>query len=106
MPLELRAELPEFTAVCIEIPDDATKTEISIARLADLMTGPDPLAACQAAGDDWLAHGTDLILQAPSVLVPEDSNIMLNPTHPRSGEVSVVSSRSFQFDPRLAIERR
>lgn len=106
MPLELRAELTDFEAVRINVPDHATRTEISIEQLAGLMSSPNPLAACQAIGDDWLASGTDLILQVPSVLVPEDPNIILNPTHRHMNEVFIVDTRRFRFDPRLAIPRR
>jgi RES domain-containing protein len=106
MPLELRAELADFEAVRIDVPDHATRTEISVEQLASLMTSPDPLAACQAIGDDWLVSGADLILQAPSVLVPEDPNIILNPTHRQMSEVSVVQTRRFRFDPRLTASRR
>jgi RES domain-containing protein len=106
MPLELRAELADFEAVRIGVPDHATRTEVSIEQLSSLMASSDPLAACQAIGDDWLASGADLILQAPSVLVPEDLNIMLNPAHRHMSEVSVVETRRFRFDPRLAVPRR
>jgi RES domain-containing protein len=106
MPPELRAELGEFEAIRVNVPENASKTEISMERLADLMNSRNPLAACRADGDDWLVRGTDLILQAPSVVVPEESNIMLNPNHPGMAEVSIVSTRRFRFDPRLAASQR
>src|SRR5260370_31602181 len=56
MPLELRAELSDFEAIRIDLPDDATRSEISIGQLAALMASADPLAACRAVGDDWLAR--------------------------------------------------
>src|ERR1043166_3188063 len=97
----LRDDLPEFEAVRIDVPDDASRTEISLRAFERLMASSDTLAACRSAGDDWLARGADLILRAPSVLIPEELNFMLNPTHPRMPEVSIVSSRTFRFDPRL-----
>jgi RES domain-containing protein len=102
MPLELRAELADFEAIRIEVPDSAAKSEISIKQFADLMTTRDPLVACQTIGDDWLARGSDLILQVPSVVVPEDPNLILNPAHPQMDEVFIASTRRFRFDPRLA----
>jgi hypothetical protein len=45
------------------------------------------------------------MLQAPSVLVPEEFNFMLNPEHSRMRDVRIVSSRRFHFDPRLAAKR-
>lgn len=105
LPPELRVELADFEAICINVPDDAPSAAISIERFASLMASPDPLAACRAVGDDWLSRGSELVLQAPSVLVPEDSNVMLDPAHPRMDEVSIVSTRRFRFDPRLALTR-
>jgi len=34
--------------------------------------------------------------------VPEESNLMLNPAHPRMRDVAIVSRRRFRFDPRLS----
>jgi RES domain-containing protein len=102
MPPELRVELAAFEAVRIDVPEDAPGTEVSIAQFATLIASPDPLAACRAVGDEWLARGSELVLRAPSVVVPEDVNIMLNPVHPRMNEVAIVSTRSFHFDRRLA----
>jgi len=34
--------------------------------------------------------------------VPQENNIMFNPSHPRMREVSVVESIAFHFDERMA----
>ena len=44
------------------------------------MGSRDPLAACQKIGDDWLARGSDLVLRAPSVVIPEEFNTKSNLT--------------------------
>jgi RES domain-containing protein len=98
----LRDDVPEFEAVCIDVPDDAGVTNVSNEQFERLMASRDPLAACQSAGDGWISRGIDLVLRAPSVLVPEDLNLMLNPAHPRMREVAIRSSRRFRFDPRLS----
>src|SRR5262245_31474669 len=87
-----RDELPEMVAVHIEVPDDAGASEIDIPQFQSLMAAPDPLAACQALGDEWLAKGGKLVLRAPSVLVPEETNVMLNPQHPAMSGVRIISS--------------
>ena len=102
---ELRDSLPELEAVRISVPDDASRVEISSDRFARLTARVDPLAACRRIGDDWLSRGSHLMLEAPSVLVPEEFNFMLNPEHSRMREVRIVSSRRFRFDPRLAAKR-
>jgi RES domain-containing protein len=100
-PPALRDRLPELEAVRIAVPDDASGVEISIGQFEGLMTTSDPLAACRALGDEWLARGSALVLKAPSVVVSEELNVMLNPAHVQMREVRIESSRRFHFDPRL-----
>ncbi len=101
LPQVLRLNTPDFEVVHLTIPDDAGTMRISLAELETLLAAPDPLAACQAVGDSWIATGRDLVLAAPSVIVPEELNLMLNPAHARMRDVAIVSSRRFQFDTRL-----
>jgi hypothetical protein len=42
-----------------------------------------------------------LVLKAPSVLIPEELNVMLNPMHAEMRRVHIERSRPFRFDPRL-----
>ena len=100
-PPALRDSLPALEAVQIAVPDDEGVQEISIREFRRLLADTDPLGACRAIGDEWLARGSELILKAPSVVIPEELNIMLNPAHPRMRGVRIVSSRTFRFDPRL-----
>lgn len=53
-------------------------------------------------GDEWVWSGKSLCLQVPSVLVPEESNYLLNPAHPAFGQLKVGRPRSLVFDQRLA----
>jgi RES domain-containing protein len=102
VPPEARDSLPELTAVRLQIPDDVGIARISTEELQRMLGASDPQSACRAAGDRWLATGTDLVLAAPSVVIPEERNLMINPDHPRMNEVRIVSRRPFRFDPRLA----
>jgi RES domain-containing protein len=105
IPPELRDELPELEAVRISIPDNADRTELPLERLKELLEERNSLQACQAEGDNWLARDSALVLQAPSVLVPEEANFMINPSHPQMQYVRIVSTRRFRFDPRLTGRR-
>jgi RES domain-containing protein len=102
IPPEQRLSLPDFEAVRLGIPDDAGTSEVTVAELEHLLAMPNAEVACRARGDRWLASGSDLVLVAPSVVVPEEANLMLNPAHPRMRDVAVLSSRRFRFDPRLS----
>ena len=108
IPPALRDGLDAFEAVRLRIPDDAGTTQISIGEFATMLAAPEPLGACRVAGDRFIADARDLVLAAPSVIVPEELNLMLNPAHPRMGDVAIISSRRFRFDPRIlaASQRR
>lgn len=58
-------------------------------------------ALMRGAGDEWLARGEFLWFEAPSVIVPQDTNVMLNPAHPAMADVRVVEEEPFRFDSRL-----
>jgi RES domain-containing protein len=105
LPPPMRDALPVLSAVQISIPDTARITRVSAERLAELLGSADPLAACQAVGEAWIGRGHDLVLEVPSVLVPEETNLVLNPAHPRMHEVKIVSARPFRFDPRLLVRK-
>lgn len=103
LPPALRNSIIAFEAVRLNIPDDTGITHISPGELETMLTRPDPLEACRTAGDAWIAAGRDLILAAPSAVVPEELNLMLNPAHARMSDVTIVSTRRFRFDARLFV---
>ena len=52
-------------------------------------------------GDGWLASNQSLALALPSVVVPRELNVMLNPAHPLfDGIVATAEALPFQPDPR------
>ncbi len=55
----------------------------------------------RAVGDAWLAQRASVALTVPSVLVPQERNLLLDPAHPRFGEVGIGAPRRFRFDDRL-----
>ena len=105
IPLLLRNSLPVYQAVRISIPDTASTVRVSPAQFAELLTTSDHVAASRSVGDDWIARRDSLVLQVPSVLVPEEDNLILNPEHPAAGDVRIVSVRAFHFDPRLVMRK-
>jgi len=55
----------------------------------------------QAIGDRWVLSRDSAVLRVPSVLVPEESNFLLNPRHPDFGKIGISRPHAFRFDPRL-----
>jgi RES domain-containing protein len=59
-------------------------------------------AKVQAIGDEWVAGGTSAVLRVPSILVPGESNYLLNLRHQDFAKLRIGTMIPFQFDPRLA----
>ena len=52
-------------------------------------------------GDRWIASMESAVLKVPSVIVPGESNFLLNPHHPRFASVRIGEPQKFRFDRRL-----
>lgn len=101
----LRAHLPDnLMLVEIDVPEAAGVVRLARAQIpadADL-TRQDGRTWYQQTGDAWLERRDALVLIAPSAVVAQELNAMLNPVHARMADVRIASSMPFRFDPRLA----
>ena len=52
-------------------------------------------------GTTWLAGGETALLVVPSVIVPEEYNILINPAHGDSSRLGARKLRKWTYDPRL-----
>lgn len=52
-------------------------------------------------GDQWSARLSSVLLIVPSVIVPEERNILINPTHPDVARLRARKLRRWTYDPRL-----
>jgi RES domain-containing protein len=52
-------------------------------------------------GTNWIRSGTSALLVVPSVIVPEELNILINPQHRGSARITAVKVRKWLYDPRL-----
>ena len=94
--LRRRDSLPLMTAVELRLDGGSVEAvgNDDVPRLDDLTW-------CRARGDDWLERGEALALAVPSVVVPREQNVILNPRHGEFGSVRVVELAPFRFDPRM-----
>jgi RES domain-containing protein len=82
------------------LPDDYLLLTIDLRDLE--IEGVATIPADPAAfGDAWLRAQRTPVLQVPSLIVPESSNLLLNPAHSDAARASVVARRRFTFDRRL-----
>ena len=81
--------------------DDDHVTWLQPAQLPDdWMAYPHP-ASTQALGDAWVKTGNTLALAVPSVLAPQEHNIILNCSHPDFASLQIAGPEEFPFNPRL-----
>lgn len=52
-------------------------------------------------GDAWLAAGDSPVMLVPSVVVPEEHNVLINPKHPSCRGAKAHKVRKWLYDPRL-----
>ena len=93
----------EHRCLTLEFPDE-TLAEFPKEQLPQQWNsrrGPDEL---KEMGTRWLTDKSSLALRVPSVLVPGEHNILLNPLHPRMQEVKLVQNEPLLFDDRLRKE--
>lgn len=51
-------------------------------------------------GTDWVAGMATLLARVPSVIVPEEFNVLINPLHPDAGGLKAVKVRKWLYDAR------
>jgi len=89
----------KYTMVTIEAPDD-----FEMAVLSGLPQGwnetPDDYNL-KPIGDTFLSDNKHLLLQVPSLIVPQEFNYLANPTHKLAPKLKVLKTETFSFDKRL-----
>jgi RES domain-containing protein len=55
----------------------------------------------RAFGDLWLRERRSPVLRVPSMIIPEDENLLFNPAHPLADTARIAGTRRFAFDRRL-----
>lgn len=54
-----------------------------------------------SAGDAWLKSNDSVLLFVPSIVVPDESNVLINPLHADAASLVCTKVRRFVYDPRL-----
>lgn len=100
--LDLSEDLPtDRYYVEIDIPDDITIFEIKIEDLPEGWDSKPPIIETQYIGDDFVREKKAAILKVPSSIVQQEFNYLINPYHPDSKRIIVISFTPFKFDSRM-----
>jgi RES domain-containing protein len=60
-----------------------------------------PGEATQSVGSRWSKQATAAVLRVPSILVPGEHNLLLNPQHHQFRRLKISEPEPFEFDGRL-----
>ena len=58
-------------------------------------------ASARRFGDRWAAERRSTALLVPSVVLPAERNLLINPMHPDYSKIAALAPERFQFDRRL-----
>ncbi|HUG12020.1 MAG TPA: RES family NAD+ phosphorylase [Opitutaceae bacterium] len=81
---------------------DALVHRVKPAELPANWRAAPPSPATQAIGDAWARDAVSAILAVPSVLIPEETNYLLIPSHPDFKKVKIGGPEDFAFEYRIA----
>jgi RES domain-containing protein len=90
----------KFAVIPVDF-DDAMVERIDEELLPAGWRGEPPGAATMTVGDTWAQGARTAVLAVPSVIVPQETNYLLNPLHPAFARIKVGEPLEFSFDPRL-----
>ncbi len=89
--------------VRVEIPDDIWDAGLRMTA-ATAPVGWDAIPAGKTsldAGEAWVASRGSAVLLVPSIVVPEEFNVLINPDHPDAAQISFAKQRRWLYDARL-----
>lgn len=89
--------------VAIEIEDNFWKAAQS-ETATTLPVGWDAEPASRTSidfGTTWAKSSSSLLLSVPSVIVPEEVNILINPRHPDAARIKATKVRKWIYDSRI-----
>lgn len=89
-----------FVTFEIEIPDKLA-IRLDAANLPRDWRSEAPGAATQELGSEWQRSAASAALVVPSVLVPQEYCVLLNPEHADIDKIMVTYPEPFTFDARL-----
>lgn len=90
-----------LVTIAVDIETNIAIETVTVADLpADWRTYPAP-PALAVIGERWLREAKSAVLSVPSVVIPNERNSLLNPTHADFVRLTINPSEPFSFDPRM-----
>jgi RES domain-containing protein len=88
--------LAKFVSISVDF-DEELVTTLKAALPADWRDYPAPVST-MTIGDEWLRSKASPVLRVPSVIIPDESNFLLDPAHADFAKLSMGRPQHFWFD--------
>ncbi|HEY0246163.1 MAG TPA: RES family NAD+ phosphorylase [Mucilaginibacter sp.] len=92
----------DYCMMTIDVPDSIT--EIDLQLLPHNWHEYPEQNGLKQIGNNFIRENKYLLLKVPSAIVKEEYNYLMNPLHPQSATVKILSNQPFYFDQRLTAE--
>lgn len=100
MEIDVEDRPGRFQVLKIEGLDTLSRERIDVHALPAEWAGD--VLETQRIGDRWLVEKRSLLLEVPSVLVPETWNVLVNPLHPEAQLLRITAKYDHAFDDRFS----
>lgn len=90
-----------YVMIPATLPADLETEELTPARLPADWRDAAARPALQALGSDWIKRQSSAVLAVPSVVIPVETNYLLNPLHPAFARIKTGEARELVTDIRL-----
>lgn len=87
----------------IEIPDDLVQADFAPIETWASIPAQDK---SMKFGSAWIESKKSACLAVPSVVIPQERNLLINPEHPDFSAIQVISIEKFDFDERFFDNKR
>lgn len=93
------ANLP-FRVIQLDVPDNSIEV-LTADNLPDGWRSSPARDSCKAVGSAWAASKRSLALVVPSIIVPQETNLLLSTQHPLFKRIRITSDHELAFDERM-----
>ncbi len=92
----------DLKVISLAIPDNYID-EFDEKKFNKILKQIDSNQRLKNEGTNWLDSKKSLALKVPSILIPGEKNIIINPEHKAFKEIQILSIENFVFDERFFI---
>ena len=94
-----------YLLIPAEISDDISRQEIDPRQLPENWRTLEERETLQEIGSQWLRGAKCCVLAVPSMVIPAERNLLLNPAHPDFSRISIGQPETLESDQRLMRNR-